>query len=163
MQRSGLRRGFPKADGRFGVKPHGRSAADVRFFIRIPMKAPRDITQPRLILFVTGLVSVLLALWHFYNRGDIIADATTRAAHDLNGLSMLFAGLVTLAVAWMAVSAQLTAAYGALYGVYNAAYAWILLFSGISWTRATMTAVLAVAALFAASNAWATRDGDKNL
>lgn len=121
------------------------------------MHGPRDLTRPRLILLVTGAVSVLLALSHFYRRPELVADAVTRAAHDLNGLSMLFAGLVTLAVAWMAVSPQLTAAYGALYGAYNASYAWVLFFSGISWTRAAMTAVLAVAAIFAASNAWATR------
>ncbi|MGD8328424.1 MAG: hypothetical protein PVJ49_03245 [Acidobacteriota bacterium] len=121
------------------------------------MKDARDISRPRLILLTTGLISVLLALWHFYNRGDLVADAATRAAHDLNGLSMMFTGLVTLAVAWMAVSPQLTAAYGALYGIYNAAYAWILFFSGISWTQAGMLALLAVAALFAATNAWAER------
>lgn len=121
------------------------------------MKTPRDITQPRLVLFLTGAASVLLALWHFYNRSELVADAATRATHDLNGLSMLFAGMVTLAVSWMAVSPQLTAAYGALYGIYNAAYAWVLFFAGISWTRAGLTAVLAVAALFAASNAWAER------
>ena len=112
------------------------------------MKAPTDITQPRLILFVTGTLSVLLAVWHFVNRGELVADAATRATHDLNGLSMLFAGLVTVAVAWMAVSPRLTAAYAALYGVYNAAYAWILFFAGISWTQAGLTALLAVAALF---------------
>jgi hypothetical protein len=121
------------------------------------MNVPRDISRPRLVLLATGLVSVLLALWHFANRGDLVADAATRATHDLNGLSMFFAGAVTLAVAWMAVSPQLTAAYGALYGLYNAAYAWILFFSGISWTQAAMTTVLAIAALFAASNAWSTR------
>lgn len=111
--------------------------------------------QPRVILLCVGSVSVLLALWHFYNRNEIAADAVTRATRDLNGLSMLFAGLVTLAVAWMAVSPQLTAAYGALYGIYSAAYAWVLFFSGISWTQGILTAILAVAALFAASNAWA--------
>jgi hypothetical protein len=116
------------------------------------MKAPTDITQPRLILFVTGTLSVLLAVWHFANRGELVADAATRATHDLNGLSMLFAGLVTVAVAWMAVSPRLTAAYAALYGVYNAAYAWILFFAGISWTKAGLTAILAIAALFAATS-----------
>lgn len=110
--------------------------------------------QPRVILLCVGSVSVMLALWHFYTRNDLVADAATRATRDLNGLSMLFAGLVTLAVAWMAVSPQLTAAYGALYGIYSAAYAWVLFFSGISWTQAILTAILAVAALFAASNAW---------
>lgn len=109
---------------------------------------------PRAILFGAGAVSVMLGLWHFSTRGELAADAATRATYDLNGLSMLFAGLVTLAVAWMAVSPQLTAAYGALYGVYSAAYAWVLFFSGISWTQALVTAGLAVAALFAASNAW---------
>jgi hypothetical protein len=118
------------------------------------MRALNDITHPRLVLFVTGALSVLLAVAHFYYRGDIVADATTRATYDLNSLSMLFAGLVTLAVAWMAVSTRLTAAYATLYGLYNAAYAWILLFAGISWSQAAITAVLAVAALFAATNAW---------
>lgn len=118
------------------------------------MRAPVDLTQPRLILFVTGVLSMLLALWHFANRDELVTDAATRATHDLNGLSMFFAGLVTVAVAWMAVSPHLTAAYAALYGVYNAAYAWILFFAGISWPRAGVTAILAVAALFAASNAW---------
>ena len=100
------------------------------------MKEPHDTSQSRLILLIVGGVAVLLSLWHFYNRGELAADAVTRATHDLNGLSMLFGGLVTIAVAWMAVSPRLTAAYGALYGIYNAAYAWILFFSGISWTRA---------------------------
>ena len=125
------------------------------------MKAPVDITQPRLILFVTGVLSMLLALWHFANRGELVANAATRATHDLNGLSMLFAGLVTVAVAWMAVSPHLTAAYAALYGVYNAAYAWILFFAGISWQRAGVTAILAVAAMFAATNAWTSRRQDQ--
>lgn len=115
------------------------------------------IAQPRTILFGVGTVSVLLALWHFYNRGGLETDAVTRATRDLNGLSMLFAGLVTLAVAWMAVSPQLTAAYGALYGIYSAAYAWVLFFSGISFTQSIVTATLAIAALFAASNAWTGR------
>ena len=125
------------------------------------MKTPVDVTQPRLILFVTGILSVLLALWHFANRGELVANAATRATRDLNGLSMLFAGLVTVAVAWMAVSPHLTTAYAALYGVYNAAYAWILLFAGISWPRAGVSAILAVAALFAASNAWTSRQQNK--
>jgi hypothetical protein len=125
------------------------------------MKAPVDITQPRLILFVTGVLSMLLAMWHFANRGELVANAATRATHDLNGLSMLFAGLVTVAVAWMAVSPHLTTAYAALYGVYNAAYAWILFFAGISWMRAGVTAILAVAALFAATNAWTSRRQDQ--
>ncbi len=125
------------------------------------MKTPVDLTQPRLILFVTGVLSVLLALWHFANRGELVANVATRATRDLNGLSMLFAGLVTVAVAWMAVSPHLTTAYAALYGAYNAAYAWILFFAGISWPRAGVTAILAVAALFAASNAWTGRQQNK--
>ncbi len=125
------------------------------------MKAPVGLTQPRLILFVTGVLSVLLALWHFASRGELVANATTRATNDLNGLSMLFAGLVTVAVAWMAVSPHLTTAYAALYGVYNAAFAWILFFAGISWPRAGLTAILAVAGLFAASNAWTSQRQNK--
>jgi len=125
------------------------------------MKTLVDVTQPRLILFVTGVLSMLLALWHFANRGELVANVATRATHDLNGLSMLFAGLVTVAVAWMAVSPHLTASYAALYGVYNVAYAWILFFAGISWPRAGVTAILAVAALFAASNAWTGRHQDE--
>jgi len=113
-----------------------------------------DISQPRLILFAAGAVSVLLSLWYFINRGELVANAATRATHDLNGLSMLFAGVVTVAVAWMAVSEQLVAGYATLLGVYFAAYAWILLFAGISWSQAAVSAAIAIAALFAASNAW---------
>lgn len=118
------------------------------------MTTSTAISQPRLILFAAGAVSVLLSLWHFMNRSELVADAVTRATHDLNGLSMLFAGVVTVAVAWMAVSNQLLAGYAALNGIYFAAYAWILLFAGISWSQAAVSAVIAVASLFAASNAW---------
>ena len=118
------------------------------------MKAPSDVIQPRLILFGTGALSVAMGLWHFATRHELAVDAAARATHDLNGLSMLFAGLVTVAVAWMAVSPQLLAGYAALYGVYYICYAWILLFAGISWRQAVVAAVIAVAALFAASNAW---------
>ena len=121
------------------------------------MKLTSDIGHPRLILFATGSASIALALWHFATRRDLVADAVTRATHDLNGLSMLFAGVVTVAVAWMAVSPQLVAGYAALYGVYFAGYAWILLFAGISWVQAIIAGGLAIASLFAASNAWATR------
>ena len=122
-----------------------------------PMKMPSDIRQPRLVLFATGSVSIALAVWHFATRGELVADAVTRAIHDLNGLSMLFAGVVTVAVAWMAVSRQLVAGYAALYGVYFATNALILFFARISWMRAAIAGGLAVASLFAASNAWAGR------
>ncbi len=124
------------------------------------MKSPTDIGQPRLILFATGTVSSLLSVWHFATRGELVADAATRATHDLNGLSMLFAGVVTVAVAWMAVSPTMVAGYAALYGVYFAGYAWILLFARISWIQGIICGALAVASLFAASNAWTTRGGE---
>ena len=121
------------------------------------MKTSADVSHPRLILFAAGAVCVLMALLHFANRGESAADAATRATYDLNGLSMLFAGVVTVAVAWMAVSENLVAGYAALAGVYFAAYAWILLFAAISWSRAAVCALIAVALLFAASNAWSGR------
>ena len=134
------------------------------------MKAPSDIVQPRLILFCTGAVSVVMGLWHFATRGELVtaattlatqdelvAQATTRATHDLNGVSMLFAGLVTVAVAWMAVSARLVAGYAGLYGVYYLSYAWILLFARISWQQAVVAAAIATASLFAAGKAWSGR------
>ncbi|MCH7823676.1 MAG: hypothetical protein IH849_02650 [Acidobacteria bacterium] len=125
------------------------------------MKPSSDIRQPRLVLFATGSVSIALAVWHFATRGDLVADAVTGALHDLNGLSMLFAGVVTVAVAWMAVSRQLVAGYAALYGVYFATNALILFFARISWIQASIAAGLAVASLFAASNAWAARHPEK--
>ena len=121
------------------------------------MKTSVDVSQPRLILFAAGAVSILLAVLHFANRSDPVADAASRATHDLNSLSMLFAGVVTVAVAWMAVSEKLVAGYATLNGVYFAAYAWILFFAGISWSRAAMSAAIAVASLFAATNAWTGR------
>lgn len=136
-------------------RPPGSSSATYCTVCR--MKPASDIRQPRLILFTTGLVSIALAVWHFATRGELVADAVTRAIHDLNGLSMLFAGVVTVAVAWMAVSRQLVAGYAALYGVYFATNALILFFARISWMRAAIAAGLAVASLFAASNAWAGR------
>ena len=62
-----------------------------------------------------------------------------------------------VAVAWMAVSPQLVAGYATLYGIYYAAYAWILFFARISWPQAVVAAALAVASLFAASNTWLGR------
>ena len=121
------------------------------------MKPASDIRQPRLILFTTGLVSIALAVWHFATRRELDIDAVTGATHDLNGLSMLFAGVVTVAVAWMAVSRHLVAGYAVLFGVYFAGYAWILFFARISWMQAAVAGGLAVASLFAASNAWAAR------
>ena len=121
------------------------------------MKPSSDIREPRRVLFATGSVSIALAVWHFATRGELVGDAVTRAIHDLNGLSMLFAGVVTVAVAWMAVSRQLVAGYAALYGVYFATNALILFFARISWMRAAIAGGLAVASLFAASNAWAAR------
>ncbi len=121
------------------------------------MKTSVEASQPRLILFATGATSILLAVIHFVGRGEMVATAATRATHDLNGLSMLFAGVVTVAVAWMAVSETLVAGYAALNGLYFAAYAWILFFAGISWSRAAICALIAVATLFAATNAWAGR------
>ena len=125
------------------------------------MEPPSDIRQPRLVLFATGSVSIALAVWHFATRGELVADAVTRAIHDLNGLSMLFAGVVTVAVAWMAVSRQLVAGYAALYGVYFATNALILFFARISWMQAAIAGGLAIASLFAASNAWAARHPGK--
>jgi len=131
------------------------------------MKAPSDILRPRLILFCTGAVSVLMGVWHFATRSplvveagalatqdELVAQATIRATHDLNGVSMLFAGLVTVAVAWMAVSSRLIAGYAGLYGVYYLCYAWILLFARISWQQAVVATVIATAALFASGKAW---------
>ena len=59
------------------------------------MKPPSDIRQPRLVLFATGSVSIALAVSHFATRGELVGDAVTRAINDLNGLSMLFAGVIS--------------------------------------------------------------------
>ena len=125
------------------------------------MKPSSDIRQPRLVLVATGSVSIALAVWHFAARGELPADAVTRAIHDLNGLSMLYAGVVTVTVAWMAVSRQLVAAYAAFYSVYSATNALILFFARISWMQAAIAGGLAVASLFAAANAWAARHPEK--
>ena len=121
------------------------------------MNDSTKVSQPRLILFAAGAVSVLLALLHFANRGESAVDAATRATRDLNSLSMLFAGVVTVAVAWMAVSARLLAGYAVLNGAYFAAYGWILFFAALSWSRAIICVAIAVASLYAASTAWAER------
>lgn len=116
-----------------------------------------DLAKSKLVLLATGAVSVFVGLWHFASRAELVADPAMRAARDLNGLSMLFAGLVTVCVAWMAVSPQLVTGYATLYGIYAAAYAWVLLFARISFRQAGVMAMLAIAALFAAINAWTER------
>jgi hypothetical protein len=129
----------------------------VPFRPRATMLKSPDLSRSKLVLLATGAVSVFVGLWHFASRAELVADPAMRAARDLNGLSMLFAGLVTVCVAWMAVSPELVTGYAVLYGIYAAAYAWVLLFARISFGQAAMMAVLATAALFAAVNAWSER------
>lgn len=115
-------------------------------------------TRARMLLLSAGALSVMLAMLHFATRTRLPADPTVRAAWDLVGLSMMFAGLVTITVAWMALSAALLAGYGALYGVFYAGHAWVLLFAGPdNWFRAVAALALAVAALAAAWFAWIDR------
>jgi hypothetical protein len=118
---------------------------------------PPGLAKSKLVLLATGAVSIFVGLWHFASRAELVANPAMHAARDLNGLSLLFAGLVTICVAWMAVSPQLVTGYAALYGVYAAAYAWVLLFARISFLQAGLMAMLAAAALFAAVNAWTER------
>lgn len=125
------------------------------------MNGPANLTQPRLVLFGTGAASVALALWHFATRGELVGDATMAATYDLNGLSMLYAGLVTIAVAWMAGAPRLVAAYAILYAIYYAGHAWILGLGGISWNRAGIALLLAAASAGAAYLSWAAEDAEK--
>jgi len=121
------------------------------------MCSPTGLAKSKLVLLATGAVSVFVGLWHFASRAELVANPAMHAARDLNGLSLLFVGLVTICIAWMAVSPQLVTGYAALYGVYAAAYAWVLLFARISFLQAVLMAMLAAAALFAAVNAWTER------
>lgn len=120
---------------------------------------PQDITKPRLLLFATGAVSVAFGFLHFATRATTAGPAEVRVSYDLVGLSMIFAGLVTISVAWMALSPQIFAGFATLFGIYQAGHGWILLLAGISWARAVTSIILAIASLLAAWLAWAGRDG----
>ena len=98
---------------------------------------------------------MVLALVHFSTRSGIGVSPAMLADYDLVGLSMLYAGLVTMTVAWLALSRQLLSGYATLYGVYYAGQAWVLLLSGIpNWLRAGGAIILAAAALVGAYMAW---------
>jgi hypothetical protein len=113
-------------------------------------------TKARLLIFASGALSVVLALVHFSTRSGIAGGPGLLADYDLVGLSMLYAGLVTMTVAWLALSRQLLSGYAALYGVYCAGQAWVLLLSGIpNWLRAGGPIIMAAAALVGAYMAWA--------
>jgi hypothetical protein len=112
-------------------------------------------TKARLLIFASGALSVVLALVHFSGRSGVGVSPGQLADYDLVGLSMLYAGLVTMTVAWMALSRQLISGYAVLYGVYYAGQAWVLLFSGMpNWLRAGGAIIMAAAALVGAYMAW---------
>lgn len=112
-------------------------------------------TRARLLLFCSGALSVALALAHFATRSALQGNDALRASHDLVGLSMLYAGLVTVSVAWLVLGRQLVAGYATLYGVYLAGHTWILLWAGFDyWLRAGAALLMAVAAFAAAIMAW---------
>jgi hypothetical protein len=116
-------------------------------------------TKARLLIFASGALSVALALAHFSARASAIVSRDALADYDLVGLSMLYAGLVTMTVAWMALSRQLLAGYAVLYGVYYAGQTWVLLWSGApNWLRAGGALVMAAAALVGAYMAWTDPD-----
>jgi len=116
------------------------------------------LTRARMLLFATGALSVLLAMMHFTMRTNLPIDPALRAGWDLVGLSMLFAGLVTVTVAWMALSSQLLSGYATLYGVYYLGHTWVLLFSGPSnWLRALAAFAMATGSFIAAWQAWTDR------
>jgi len=115
-------------------------------------------TKARLLIFASGALSVALALVHFSTRASIQGTRADLANYDLVGLSMLYAGLVTMTVAWMALSRQLLSGYAALYGVYYAGQTWVLFWAGASnWLRAGGTLIMAAAALVGAYMAWIDR------
>jgi hypothetical protein len=124
-------------------------------------------TKARLLIFASGALSVALALVHFSTRSGLGESSRLLADYDLVGLSMLYAGLVTMTVAWMALSRQLLSGYAVLYGVYCAGQAWVLLFSGMpNWLRAGGAIIMAAAALVGAYMAWidpATEDTTSEL
>ena len=114
-----------------------------------------DMTKARLLIFASGALSVVLALVHFSARSGVKADGVLLANYDLVGLSMLYAGLVTMTVAWMALSRPLLSGYAVLYGVYCAGQTWVLLWSGgPNWLRAVGALIMAAAALVGAYMAW---------
>lgn len=121
-------------------------------------------TKARLLIFASGALSVVLAVVHFSTRFGVVADADSLANYDLVGLSMLYAGLVTMTVAWMALSRPLLAGYAVLYGVYYAGQTWVLLWSGVpNWLRAGGASVMAAAALVGAYMAWIDRGSDDTI
>lgn len=122
------------------------------------MSAAVNLTKPRLLLFSSGAVSVAFALMHFVGRGSLEGEPAVRASQDLVGLSMLFAGLVTITVAWVTLSAQLLSGYAVLYGAYYGGHAWVQLFAGIGWPRGIASLVLALASFLAAYLIWAGAD-----
>ena len=95
---------------------------------------------------------------HFVGRGSLEGEPAVRASQDLVGLSMLFAGLVTITVAWVTLSAQLLSGYAVLYGAYYGGHAWVQLFAGIGWPRGIASLVLALASFLAAYLIWAGAD-----
>lgn len=111
----------------------------------------------RTLLFAAGGLSVVFALLHFNTRMSLEAQGALQAAHDLVGLSMIFAGLVTISVAWLALSPQILTGYSILVGIYYAGYGWILLFAGLNVLRAGGALLLALTAFVAAYLAWAGR------
>ncbi len=115
-------------------------------------------TKARLLIFAAGALSVVLALVHFSTRPGVGVSSELLANYDLVGLSMLYAGLVTMTVAWMALSRQLLSGYAVLYGVYYAGQTWVLLWSGgPNWLRAGGALIMAAAALVGAYMAWVDR------
>ena len=101
---------------------------------------------------------MVLALVHFSTRSEAGSGGVLLANYDLVGLSMLYAGLVTMTVAWMALSRPLLSGYAVLYGVYYAGQTWVLLWSGgPNWLRAGGALIMAVAALVGAYMAWIDR------
>ena len=114
-----------------------------------------------MLIFSSGALSVVLALVHFSTRASVEGGQSLLANYDLVGLSMLYAGLVTMTVAWLALSRQLLAGYALLYGVYCGGQTWVLLWSGVpNWLRAGGALLMAAAALVGAYMAWIDRSDE---
>ena len=99
-------------------------------------------------------MSVVLAMMQFSSRATRVGSRELLASHDLVGLSVLYAGLVTISVAWMALSPTLIAGYATLFGIYFAGHAWVLAFAGGAWLQAIVRLLMAAAALLAAYLVW---------
>lgn len=102
----------------------------------------------RILLLVAGGVSVVLGLWHFGTRRGV-EEVVRRANADLVALSMLFAGLVTVTLALMAISRMLLGGYAGLFAAYYLGHAIVLLYVN-SLLRGVASIVLAALALVAA-------------